>query len=91
MKRIISLCLVSAFVCSAASPVFAQRRTRDAKVGRTKSNEQGNRFASVRAGADRQLASARFVSLARPLQRRAWLAGRAVEQYNAALDTGARG
>ena len=52
MERIISLCLVSAFVCSAASPVFAQSLTRDAKVGRTKSNEQGNRFASVRAYSD---------------------------------------
>src|SRR5687767_1956249 len=52
MKRIISLCLVSAFVCSAAAPIFTQSRARDGKVGRTKSNEQGNRFASVKAYSD---------------------------------------
>src|SRR5687767_10746772 len=51
MKRIITLSIVLAFLCAAAAPLNAQR-TRDTRTSKIKTNDTGNRFASVRAFSD---------------------------------------
>lgn len=51
MKRIISLGLITAFLCATSTPLIAQR-SRDVKTSKIKAAESGNRFGSVRAFSD---------------------------------------
>ncbi|NOT48821.1 MAG: hypothetical protein HOP17_13860, partial [Acidobacteria bacterium] len=54
MKRIISLSLITAFLCASSTPLIAQRgrKTAETKVPRIETGETGNRFGSVKASSD---------------------------------------